>query len=155
MGSRFSGSGFEVFGQRSGGFGSHLEDSASLWCWSCGIAFSFQTENPRTRCFWCWRGKLLLDFLYVFCDVATQGVEFLDDQVHDAVLIGCLQTLEKSPPAAELFAIGLCHLGAGGIIHRCARVLLHRNLWRSTLEDIEAGRCSFLFTLRRFFGQTA
>src|SRR3984957_15367719 len=82
-GSRFSGSGFEGFGQSSGGFGSHLEDSASLWCWSCGIALSFLTENPRTCCFWCWRRKLLLDFLYVFCDVANQGIEFLEDQVHD------------------------------------------------------------------------
>jgi hypothetical protein len=41
-GSRFSGSGLVVFGQRSGEFGSHLENSASLWCWSCGIALSFQ-----------------------------------------------------------------------------------------------------------------
>ena len=89
------------------------------------------------------------------CDVATQGVEFLEDQVHDAVPHGCLQTLEKSSPAADLFAIGLYHFGAAGIIHRCARVLLHLNLWISTLEDVEAGRCSFLFTLRRFFGQTA
>jgi hypothetical protein len=48
MGSRFSGSGFEVFGQSSGGFGSHLEDSASLWYWSCGIALSFQTEHPQS-----------------------------------------------------------------------------------------------------------
>src|SRR5580658_9690516 len=47
-GSGFSGSGFEVIGQRSGGIGSHLEDSASLWCWSCGITLSFQTENQRT-----------------------------------------------------------------------------------------------------------
>jgi hypothetical protein len=35
----FSGSGFEVIGQRSGGIGSHLEDSVSFWCWSCGITF--------------------------------------------------------------------------------------------------------------------
>jgi hypothetical protein len=76
-------------------------------------------------CFWCWRRKVLLDFLYVFCDVASQGVEFLEDEVHDAVLHGRLQSLEKS------------------------------SLWLSTLEDVEAGRCSFLFTLRRFFGQTA
>jgi hypothetical protein len=154
-GSRFSGSGFEVFGQLSGGFGSHLEDSASLWCWSCGIALSFQIENPRTCCFWCWRRRLLLDFLYVFCDLATQGVEFLNDQVYDEVLHGCLRTLEKSPPFADLFALGLYHFGAGEIIHHCARVLLHLNLWLSTLEYVEAGRCSFLFTLQRFFGQTA
>ena len=55
---------------------------------------------------------------------------------------------------AELFAIGLYHFGDGGIIHRCARVSLRLNLWRSTLEDVKAGRCSLLFTLRRFFGQT-
>ena len=47
-GSRFSGSGIEVFGQRSGEFGSHLEDSASLWCWSCGMTHSFRIENQRT-----------------------------------------------------------------------------------------------------------
>jgi len=94
--------------------------------------------------------KTIPRFFYVFCDVATQGVEFLEDQVHDAGLHGCLQTLEKSSPAADLFAIGLYHFGAGGIIHRCASVLLHLNLWFSTLRDVEAGRCSFLFTLRRF-----
>jgi len=106
-------------------------------------------------CFWCWRRKLLVDFLCVFCDLATQGVEFLEDQVRDAVLHGRLQTVEKSSPASDLFAIGRCHFGAGGIIHRCARLLLHLNLWFSTLPDVEAGRCSFLFTLLRFFGQTA
>jgi hypothetical protein len=112
-GSRFSGSGFEVFGQSSGGFGSHLEDSASLWYWSCGIALSFHTENPR-----------------------------------------CLRSLEKPPPAADLFGIRPCHFG-DGIIHRGARVLPHLDLWLSTLEDVEAGRCSLLFTLRRFLGQSA
>jgi hypothetical protein len=48
-GSRLSGSGFEAIGQRSGGFGSHLEDSTSLWCWSYGMTLSFQTETQQNR----------------------------------------------------------------------------------------------------------
>jgi hypothetical protein len=145
----------EVFGQRSGGFGSHLEDSASLWYWSCAMALSFQTENPRTCCFWCWRRKLLLDFLYVFCDVATHVLNFLKIRCMTRSCMAVSRAWRKSSPAADLFAIGRCHFGTGGIIHRCARVLLHLNLWFSTLGDVEAGRCSFLFTLRRFFAQRA
>jgi len=71
-GSRLSGSGFEALGQRSGGLGSHLEDSTSLWCWSYGITLSSQTETRQTCCLWCMQRKLLLDFLYAFCDIAAR-----------------------------------------------------------------------------------
>jgi hypothetical protein len=71
-GSRLSGSGFEALGQRSGGLGSHLEDSTSLWCWSYGITLSSQTETRQTCCLWCLQRKLLLDFLYAFCDIAAR-----------------------------------------------------------------------------------
>jgi hypothetical protein len=66
------------------------------------------------------RRKLRFDFLHVFRDVAPQSVEFIEDQVHDAVLRGRHQALEKSSPVADLLAIGLYHFGAGGIIHRSA-----------------------------------